>query len=113
MTTIFDERETMFEQEFAHAEEVRFRERAHRNRLLAGWAAGRMRLDGATAESYVAAFVGGSVLATDEEVLARLQADLAAAGAAEALPGLRAQLERCAATARAELIVGEAVDGGQ
>lgn len=110
MPTMFDEREQAFERRFAHEEDVRFHVRARRNRLLAAWACERMRLTGAAAETYIRAIGEAGVVAADEELVARVHADLAAAGVEETLPVLRSQMERFAATARAEQRVGEALD---
>jgi hypothetical protein len=112
MTTMFDEREQAFERRFAHEEELRFRARTRRNRLLATWACERMRLTGETASDYVASFTESAVVTSDEALIARLQADLRSAGVEETLPALRQEMERCAATARAEQRVGLALDQG-
>ncbi len=52
MTTTFDKREEGFEKKFAHDEELRFKASARRNKLLGMWAAGKMGLSGAQAETY-------------------------------------------------------------
>ncbi|MBX9933501.1 MAG: DUF1476 domain-containing protein [Methylobacterium sp.] len=112
MVTIFDERERAFETRFAREEELRFRARSRRNRLLAAWAGERMELTGETASGYVASFTESSVAATDASVLARLLADLRAHGIEAPLPALCKEMERCAALARAEQRVGLALDQG-
>jgi hypothetical protein len=48
----FDKREEGFERKFAHDEEVRFKARARRNKLLGLWAADKLGLTGAEAEAY-------------------------------------------------------------
>jgi hypothetical protein len=48
----FDKREEGFELEFAHDEEVRFKARARRNKLLGLWAAEKLGLAGAAADAY-------------------------------------------------------------
>jgi hypothetical protein len=97
MTTTFDEREKAFERQFAQAEEQRFHARNRRNRLLAAWAGERMRLSGRDAEDYVAGFIDAGVVIGDEALLAKLLADLTAAGIAASLPDLRLEMDRCAA----------------
>jgi hypothetical protein len=50
--TTFDKREEGFEKQFAHDEELRFKATARRNRLLGLWAAEKLGLSGADAQSY-------------------------------------------------------------
>jgi len=55
------DREKGFEEQFVHHEEVAFKAAAHRNRLLAMWAADKLQLRDKAAESYVQALVTGDV----------------------------------------------------
>ena len=55
--TTFDKREEGFEQQFAHDEELRFKATARRNKLLGLWAAEKLGLTGAAAESYAKSLV--------------------------------------------------------
>ena len=48
----FDSREKGFENKFAHDEELRFKATARRNKLLGAWAAEKMGITGAAADSY-------------------------------------------------------------
>jgi hypothetical protein len=48
----FDKREEGFELKFAHEEEVRFKARARRNKMLGLWAAEKLGLDAAAADAY-------------------------------------------------------------
>jgi hypothetical protein len=48
----FNDRERAFEAKFAHDEDMKFRMMARRNRLLGHWAAEKMGLSEAEAESY-------------------------------------------------------------
>ncbi len=50
--TTFDERERGAEKKFEHDEELRFKATARRNKLLGTWAAAKLGLSGADAESY-------------------------------------------------------------
>ena len=59
--TTFDKREEGFEQQFAHDEELRFKATARRNKLLGQWAAEKLGLSGAEAESYAKAMVMSDV----------------------------------------------------
>ena len=55
--TTFDKREEAFEQQFAHDEELRFKATARRNKLLGLWAAEKLGLTGADADSYALSVV--------------------------------------------------------
>ena len=50
--TTFDERESAFENKFAHDEEMRFRAEARRNKLLGLWAAELLGKTGDDAHAY-------------------------------------------------------------
>lgn len=77
--TTFDQREEAFERRFAHDEELRFRAKARRDKLLGLWAAEKIGLSPAETDDYVAALIAADVAAHgDEAVFERLQADLAA-----------------------------------
>ncbi|MEE7504790.1 hypothetical protein MMR14E_16805 [Methylobacterium mesophilicum] len=112
MTTTFDERERAAELRFVRAEEARFHVRNRRNGLLAIWAREQMRLSGPPAEAYESAFTEFAVLADDNALIERLLADLTSAGIATTARSLRAEMDRCAALARAEHRVGVALDQG-
>ena len=55
--TTFDKREEAFEQQFAHDEELKFKAIARRNKLLGLWAAEKLGLKAAEADSYALAVV--------------------------------------------------------
>ena len=55
--TTFDKREAGFENQFVHDEELRFKATARRNKMLGLWAAGKLGLSGAEADSYALAVV--------------------------------------------------------
>jgi hypothetical protein len=55
--TQFDKREEAFELQFAHNEELKFNAIARRNKLLGLWAAEKLGLSGAEADSYALAVV--------------------------------------------------------
>lgn len=59
--TTFDEREQTFEKKFKHDQELRFKANARRNKLFGLWAAERMGLKGAEAETYAKAVVEADV----------------------------------------------------
>jgi hypothetical protein len=55
--TTFDRREEAFEKQFAHDEELKFKATARRNKMLGLWAAEKLGLKGAEADSYALAIV--------------------------------------------------------
>ena len=79
--TQFDDRERAFEAKFARDEEMQFRVIARRNRLLGEWAARRMGLTDAEAESYAKDVVRPDFEeAGDHDVIRKVLGDLTAAG---------------------------------
>ena len=53
----FDKREEGFEKKFAHDEELRFKANARRNKMLGLWAAEKLGITGADAETYAKSVV--------------------------------------------------------
>jgi hypothetical protein len=79
--TSFDRREEAFEQQFAHDEELRFKATARRNKLLGHWAAEKLGLTGAEADSYALSLVMLDFEpAGDHDVLGKIRKDFDAKG---------------------------------
>ncbi|MGB6535635.1 MAG: DUF1476 domain-containing protein [Xanthobacteraceae bacterium] len=79
--TTFDKREEAFEQQFAHDEELRFKATARRNKLLGFWAAEKLGLAAAEADSYALAVVMSAFEDTDtHDVLRKIRKDFDAKG---------------------------------
>ena len=57
----FDDRERNFEKKFERDQELAFKAKARRNKLLALWVAERLGLSGAAAETYAKEIVEGEV----------------------------------------------------
>jgi hypothetical protein len=57
LMTTFDKREDAFEKQFAHDEELKFKATARRNKMLGHWAAEKLGLSGAEADSYALSVV--------------------------------------------------------
>ncbi len=57
----FDDRQKAHENKFVHEQELEFKIRAKRNKLLAKWAAGKMGLGGEEVESYADKVMKASV----------------------------------------------------
>jgi hypothetical protein len=74
--TTFDKREEGFEKKFAHDEELRFKATARRNKLLGLWAASKMGVTGADADTYAKAVVAADFEeAGDHDVFRKVRAD--------------------------------------
>ena len=92
--TDFKDRERAEEAHFALEEEQLFRIQARRNRLLGQWAAERMGLSAAEAESYAKGVVQADFEeAGDEDVIRKLLGDLVSAGVETSEAEVRASLE--------------------
>ncbi len=104
----FDEREKGFERKFQQDQELAFKVKARRNKLLGLWAAERLGLAGDAAERYAR-----EVLQSDLErpgshdIVAKVCADFAKHGVGHDETRVRAELERCAAEAKKQLGAGK------
>jgi hypothetical protein len=77
--TTFDKREEAFEQHFAHDEELKFKATARRNKLLGHWAAEKLGLTGAEADSYALSVVMTEIEG-GHDVIGKIRKDFAAKG---------------------------------
>ena len=79
--TTFDKREEGFEKKFALDEELQFKANARRNKLLGAWAAEKLGLTGADAETYAKSVVLADFEeAGEDDVFRKVRADLDAKG---------------------------------
>ena len=99
----FERREDGFEAKF-HAEgEQKFRLEMRRNKLFAQWAAGKMGMSGDDVAAYEKDVVKADLTEPgDQDVLAKVQGDLAAKGIEMSEADLQAELDRCFETAVSE-----------
>lgn len=75
--TTFDERETAFENKFAHDEEMKFKAQARCNKMLGLWAAELLGKSGEEAESYARSIVAADFEEPgQEDVVRKLAEDL-------------------------------------
>jgi len=100
--TGFDEREKNFEKKFELDQELAFKVKARRNKLLALWAAERMGLTGDAAEKYSRAIVELRHHG-DNELVAHILQDATEKGVALDSARLRAELARLAVEAKRQL----------
>ncbi|HYA07243.1 MAG TPA: DUF1476 domain-containing protein [Xanthobacteraceae bacterium] len=78
--TTFDKREEAFEQQFAHDEELKFKATARRNKMLGLWAAEKLGLAGADADSYALAVVMSAFEDKEHDVARKIRQDFDAKG---------------------------------
>jgi hypothetical protein len=106
--TSFDKREEAFEQQFAHDEELRFKATARRNKLLGQWAAEKLGLSGAEAESYAKSVVMADFEeAGDHDVLRKIRKDFDAKGVTQSDHQIGRVMSELMAKAVADIKVGK------
>jgi len=105
--TTFDQRKETFEKKFAHDEELRFKATARRNKLLGLWAAEKLGLAGADAETYAKAVVVVDFEeAGDDDVFRKIRKDFDDKGVAVADTELREKMVVLLEQAAAEIQAG-------
>jgi hypothetical protein len=103
----FDKREEGFERKFAHEEEVRFKARARRNKLLGLWAAQKLGFDGDATEAYakeivITDFEGPG----DDDMFVRIRRDFDAKGVAQSDHQIRRTMDELMAKAVEDVKAG-------
>ena len=99
----FDERETAFENKFAHDAEMKFKAAARRNKLLGVWLAPQIGEENAS-EYAKTVVVADLEEQGDEDVIKKVMADIAAAGASISEADVRAKLLELGAEAKAQIM---------
>jgi len=103
----FDKREEGFELRFAHEEEVRFKVRARRNKMVGLWAAEKLGLAGATADAYAKEVVMADFEGTgDDVVFGKLRRDFDAKAVAQSDHQIRRTMEELTAKAVEDVNAG-------
>ncbi len=100
----FEDREKGFERKFEHDQELAFKVRSRRRKLLAQWAAAQLGLAGAAADAYANELAAlGLHRGGDEEEVEHIARDFAAKGVAIDQTRIRLELERCEREAKQQL----------
>jgi hypothetical protein len=100
--TTFDDRESAFENKFAHDAEMQFRATARRNRLLGLWAAEKLGKSGDEAAEYAKAVVKADFEeAGDEDVYRKVSGDL---GDRASEAEIRTKMNELLAQAKVQLV---------
>ena len=103
----FDKREEGFESKFAHDEELRFKAHARRNKLVGLWAAEKLGLAGAAAETYAKDVVTADLDKPNSDgVFNKLRKDFDDKGVAQSDHQIRRTMEEAMAKAVAEIQTG-------
>lgn len=98
--TTFDKRKDSFEKKFALDEELKFKARARRNKLLGLWAAEKMGLAKAEAEDYAKSVVMADFEEPgDEDVFRKVRSDFDAKGVQQSDHQIRRTMDELMATA--------------
>ena len=101
---IFDDREKDFEARYRHDQELQFKVKARRNRLLGLWAAGHMGLSGPTADAYAKEVVDAEFSGGDRHVIEKIVADLAAKGHTVTEAQVKFELDHLAEQAKQQVM---------
>ena len=102
--TTFDGREKDFEARFKHDQELQFKVKARRNRLLGLWAAGRIGLSGDAANAYAREVVDAEFGGGDRHVIDKIVADLAAKGQSCTAAQVQFELDHFAEHAKQQIM---------
>jgi hypothetical protein len=103
----FDKREEGFERKFAHDEELRFKAHARRNKLVGLWAAEKLGLVGAAAETYAANIVTADLdTPNSDSVFSKLRRDFDEHGVAQSDHQIRRTMDEAMEKAVAEVQTG-------
>jgi hypothetical protein len=100
----FDERERAFESRFQHDQDLQFKVKARRNRLLGLWAAERMALAGDAAHTYAQELVDAEFAGGDRRIVEKVCADLNAQGQSCTAAQIEFELTHLAETAKRQIM---------
>jgi hypothetical protein len=104
----FDKREEGFESKFAHDEELRFKARARRNKLVGLWAAEKLGMAGAAAETYAANIVAADLdNPNGDSVFSTVRRDFDEKSVAQSDHQIRRTMDEAMEKAIAEIQTGE------
>ena len=100
----FDERERAFEAQFKHDQELQFKVKTRRNRLLGLRVAERLGLAGEAARAYAQEVVDDEFAGGDRRVVEKVCADLNAAGQSCTPAQIEFELAHFAETAKTQIM---------
>jgi hypothetical protein len=101
--TTFDEREKGYEAKYAHDQELAFKARARRNKLLGRWTAEKIGLSGDANEVYSKGFAVLNIESNDDTIVAKMMHALGERGVPAIETEIRQKMIQLAERAKAEL----------
>ena len=102
--TTFDDREKGFEAKYKHDQELQFKVMARRNKLLGLWAAEKLGISGADAETYSKEVVASDFdRPGDDDVLEKVHGDFEAKGLGMSEKEVRKEMDRLVDVARQQI----------
>jgi len=103
--TTFDEREKAFENKYKRDQELQFKVKARRNKLLGQWAAAKLGLSGDAAEQYAKDVVAADFEKPgDDDVVQKIVTDLSTKGITVTEAEVKRELSQQDGEARRQLI---------
>ena len=102
--TTFDGREKDFEARFKHDQELQFKVKARRNRLLGLWAAERMGMSGEAALAYAKDVVDAEFGGGDPHVIEKVAGDLNAKGQSCTVAQVQFELDHFEQSAKQQIM---------
>lgn len=101
----FDEREKAFENKFKRDQELQFKVKARRNKLLGQWAAAKLGLSGDAVEKYAKDVVSADFEKQgDDDVVQKVLKDLETKGVKAAEADIRREMTRLEAEAKRQIM---------
>jgi hypothetical protein len=104
--TTFDKREEAFEKQFAHDEALKFKATARRNKLFGLWAAEKLGLSGADADSYALSVVMVAFEEGEHDVAGKIRKDFDVRGVAQSDHQIARTMNDLMARAMADIKAG-------
>jgi hypothetical protein len=103
--TTFDDREKAFENKFKRDQELQFKVKARRNKLLGMWAASKVGVTGEAAEKYAKEVVSADFEKPgDDDVVQKVVKDLGAKGAKVSEAEVKGEMQRLEVEAKRQLM---------
>lgn len=103
--TTFDDREKAFEGRFAHQEKLDFAAEAKTSKIFGLWAAGKLGLSGADAQTYAQSVVAANLEEKGfEDILRKVRKDFEAKGIEVSDHMMHVELDKALAEARKQVL---------
>ncbi|NQV20217.1 MAG: DUF1476 domain-containing protein [Rhodospirillales bacterium] len=104
MSNTFEKREKGYEAKFAHDEEIAFKAKVRRSKLVGLWAAGLMGLSGDAADAYAKEAVDAEIEGGEDGLFDKVYGDLVEKGVDRSDHQVRRELEEQLSVARTQIL---------